>query len=142
VSGSGPKFVQTLIGTMGRSYGGRRSREQIDARAARAPPHIHHMRPNSWVDLGPNWYKHLLGQWAEVMEVGHRECTLMRGLRVQTCAQHHLSSIGARRSGLIEPQIGTKSHWGNGHKLWGSTCAGVYLIRELCAHRRNVRTSN
>jgi hypothetical protein len=32
----------------------------------------------------------------------------------QTCTYR----IGARRAGPIEPQIGTKTHWGNGHKLW------------------------
>jgi hypothetical protein len=86
----------------------------------RTKPHIQHRRPNGWVDPGPHWYKHLLGQWSEVMGVGDRECALMRA---QTCAQHHLASIGARRSGPTEPQIGTKTHWGNGHKLWGSACA-------------------
>jgi hypothetical protein len=39
----GAKLVQTLIGTMGRSYGGRRSRERFDARAARKFVHIHHI---------------------------------------------------------------------------------------------------
>jgi hypothetical protein len=101
---------------MGRSYGGGRSRERIDARAAlsnvRTTPHIHHRRPNGWVDRGPNWYKHSFGQWEEVMGVGDREFALIRALRAQTCAQHHLSSIGARRSGPIESQIGTKTHWG------------------------------
>jgi hypothetical protein len=73
LSGLWPKSVQTLIGTIGRNYGGRRSRERIDARAARAnvrtAPHIHHRRPNGWVDRGPNWYKHSFGQWEEVMGV-------------------------------------------------------------------------
>jgi hypothetical protein len=75
----------------------------------RAALHIQHRRPNGWADRGPHWYKHLLGQWAEVMGVGDRECALM----------HHLSSIGARRSGPIEPQMGTKTHWENGHRLGG-----------------------
>jgi hypothetical protein len=56
---------------------------------------------------------HLLEQWAYVMGVGGRECALMRALRVQ----HHTYRIGAQRAGPIEPQIGTKTHWGNGHKL-------------------------
>jgi hypothetical protein len=55
--------------------------------------------------------------------VGNRESALMRALREQIYTQHHLSSIGAQRAGPIEPQIGTKTHWGNGHKLWGWACA-------------------
>jgi hypothetical protein len=49
------------------------------------------------------------------MGVGGRECALMRAL----CAQLHTYRTGAQRAGPIEPQIGTKTHWGNGHKLWG-----------------------
>jgi hypothetical protein len=129
-------LVQTLIGTMSRSYGDRRSRVCIDARAERAnvrtEQHIQHRRPNGWADRGPHWYKHLLGQWTEVMRVVDRECALMRA---QTCAQHHISSSGARRAGPIEPQIGTQTHWGNGHKLWGSAC-GAAVPRERGARER------
>jgi hypothetical protein len=49
------------------------------------------------------------------MGVGGRECALMRALR----AHLHTYRIGAQRAGPIEPQIGTKTHWGNGHKSWG-----------------------
>jgi hypothetical protein len=63
-----PKLEQTLIGTMGSTYGGRRSRVRIDVRAARTNVrlllHIQHRRPNSWADRGPNWCKHLFEQWA------------------------------------------------------------------------------
>jgi hypothetical protein len=49
MSRSGPKLVQTLIWTMGRSYRGRRSRVCIDASAEQAnvctEPHIQHRRP-------------------------------------------------------------------------------------------------
>jgi hypothetical protein len=79
----------------------------------RAALHIQHMRPNGWADT------HSLVQWAVVMGVGGRECVLMRALRAQTCAQHHTYRIGAQRAGPIEPQISTKTHCGNGHKLWG-----------------------
>jgi hypothetical protein len=123
----GANSVQPLIGTMGRSYIGRRSRVRIDERAARANVHaalhIQHRRPNGWADRGPNRYKHSLEKWAEVIGVGARECSLMRALRTQTCAQHHLSSIGARKAAPIEPQIGTQTHWGNGHNLRGSAGA-------------------
>jgi hypothetical protein len=117
----GPTLVQTLIGTMGISYGGRRSRVRIDVRAARAnvriAVHIQHRPPNGWADRAPHWYKHSLEQWAEAMGIGDRGCSLMHALRTQTCAQHHTYSIGARRAGPIGPQIVTKTHWGNGHKL-------------------------
>jgi hypothetical protein len=90
-------------------------------RAARANVrvllHIQHRRPNSWADRGPHWYKHSLEQWTSFMGFGGRECALMRA--PQTCAQHHTYRIGVQRAGPIEPQIGTKIHWGNGHKLWG-----------------------
>jgi hypothetical protein len=100
--------------------GGGRSRVRSFACVnVRAAPHIEDMRPNGWTGRIPNWYKHLLGQWTQVMVVGDREYALMRVLRAQTCAQHHLSSIGARRAGPIEPQIGTKTHWGNEHKFGG-----------------------
>jgi hypothetical protein len=66
------KLLQTLISTMGRSYGGRRSRVCIDANA-RTELHIQHRWPNGWADRGPHWYKHLLGQWAVVMGVGDRK---------------------------------------------------------------------
>jgi hypothetical protein len=82
--------------------------------------HIQHRLPNGRADRGPNWYKHLLEQWTEAMGVNNRGCALMRA---QTCAQHHIYSIGARRAGPIKPKIGTKTHWGNGHKLWWSACA-------------------
>jgi hypothetical protein len=154
---SSPKLVHTLIGTMGKSYGSRRSRVRIDVcgaranvRAAlhiqhrrpngwsgrapnwythslgqrygsrrsrvridvcavranvRAALHIQHRRPNGWADRGPHWYKHLLGLWAEVMGVGDRECALMRALRAQTCAHHHLSSIGAEGLDRLNPKL-------------------------------------
>jgi hypothetical protein len=137
---SRPKLVQTLIWTMGRSYGGRRSRVCIDARAERAnvrtEPHIQNRRSNGKADRGPHWYKHFLGQWAEDMGVGDRECALMRA---QTCAQHHLSSIGARRSGPIEPQIrpkiGRNTHWDNAMTIGGSAIASAHLCA-LCARKR------
>jgi hypothetical protein len=57
------------------------SRVCIDTRAARAnvraAPHIQHRRPKGWADRGLKWYKHSLGQWADVMGVGDRECSLM-----------------------------------------------------------------
>jgi hypothetical protein len=117
---SRPKLVQTLIWTMGRSYGGRRSRVCIDAHAERSnvrtEPHIQHRRPTGWADRGPHWYKHLLGQWAEVMGVGDRQWSLMCA---QTCAQHHLSSIGARRSGPIEPPNWYKNSLGKWPQVTG-----------------------
>jgi hypothetical protein len=46
---------------MGRTYGGRRSRVRIDARAnVRAAPNIPHWRQEGWTDSTPNWYKNPL----------------------------------------------------------------------------------
>jgi hypothetical protein len=96
----------------------------IDAPAeranVRAAQHIQHRRSNGWADRGPNWYKHLLGQWAEVMGVGDRECALMRdrecalmrAQNAQTCAQHHISIIGGQTAGSIAAQIGTNTNFG------------------------------
>jgi hypothetical protein len=47
--------------------------------------------------------------------VGDPDCALMRAHK---CAQHHTYRIGARRAEPFEPQIGTKTYWSNGHKLW------------------------
>jgi hypothetical protein len=62
----------------------RRSRVRIDARAARTnmrtAPHIQHMWQNGRTGRAPNWYTHSLGQRAEVMGVGDRECPLMCAL--------------------------------------------------------------
>jgi hypothetical protein len=129
---------------MGITYVDRRSRVRIDVRAANvhAALHIQHRRPNGCADRGPNRYKHSLGQWAEVMGVGDRECSLMRALRAHTCAQYHLSSIGAQRAGPIEPKIGTKTHWGNGHKLRGRRARREHTGRRcLPQHERGARTS-
>jgi hypothetical protein len=115
---------------MDKRYGGRRSRVHIDVRAARAnmcaEVHIQHRRPNGWADRGPNWYKHSLEQWAEVMGVGDRECALMCALRAQTCAQHYTYSIGGQMAVPIGAQIDTNNHWDNGQTVWGSAIA--------CAH--------
>jgi hypothetical protein len=44
-----------------------------DERAnVRAALHIKRWRPNGWTDRDPNWYKHSLGQSAQVMGVGVR----------------------------------------------------------------------
>jgi hypothetical protein len=96
----------TLVGTMGSTYGGRRSRVRIDARDARpnmrAVLHIQHMRPNGWADRAQHTLIGTMGS----SYVG-RECALMRA---QTCTQHQTYRIGARRAGPIEPQIGIKTH--------------------------------
>jgi hypothetical protein len=109
---------------VGRTYDGLRSRVHIDARTARANMraalHIQHRRPNDRAYRAPNWNTQSLGQWEELMVVGDPECTLMRA---QTCTQHHTYRIGARRDGPIEPQIGTKTYWSNGHMLFGSAWA-------------------
>jgi hypothetical protein len=50
-----------------------RSRVRIHARAnVRAALHIQRWRPNGWTDRDPNWYKHSLGQSAQVLGVGVR----------------------------------------------------------------------
>jgi hypothetical protein len=88
---------------MGKSYESRRSLERIDARTnVRVAPHVHHRRPNGCADRGPHWYKHLLGQWAEVVGVGDRDWALMRA---QTCAHHHLSRISAKRLDPSSPKL-------------------------------------
>jgi hypothetical protein len=84
---SGPKLVQTLIGTMDRIYGGRRSRVRIDVRVAL---HIQHRRPNGWADRGPHSYKHSLEQWSEVMGVGGRGCALMCAARANVRVALHI----------------------------------------------------
>jgi hypothetical protein len=40
----------------------------------RAALHIHDRRPNDRAYRAPNWNKHSLGQWVELMGVGHPEC--------------------------------------------------------------------
>jgi hypothetical protein len=94
------------------------------ARPARAnflaASHIQHRRPNGWDDGAPNWYKHSLGQWAEVMGVENRECTLMLALQTQMCGhsnvraathiQQHISIIGGQTARPIGPTIGTNTH--------------------------------
>jgi hypothetical protein len=129
---------------MGRTHGCRRSRVRVDARAARAnkssPLHIQHRRPNDLAYRAPNWNKHSLGQWVELMGVGDPECALMHA---QTCARHHTYRIGARRAGPNKPQIGTKTYCSNGHKLWGSACAqrAPSGRRSRPARERSARTS-
>jgi hypothetical protein len=50
-----------------------RSPVRIDACAnVRSTLHIQRRRTHGWTDLDPNWYKHSLGQSAQVMEVGVR----------------------------------------------------------------------
>jgi hypothetical protein len=115
--------------------GGRRSRVRIDACAA---SHIQHRRPNCWTGRDPNWYKHSLEQWAEVMVIGDRECALMCALRAQTCVQHYTSSIGGQTAGSIGAQIGTNTHWNNGQKLWGSAIAGAQNCAQNCAQHHIV----
>jgi hypothetical protein len=113
----GPKIGTNTHWKNGQKVWGRRSRVRIDARSAlanvRAAPHIQLKRPNGWTDRAPHWYKHTLGQWAGVMGVGDRVCTLRR---VQTCVQHHIFSIGSQTTGSIGPTIGTNTHWDNGQK--------------------------
>jgi hypothetical protein len=43
----------------------------------------------------------------------------------QTCAQHHISSIGCQTAGPVETQIGTNTHWDNGQKLRRSAIASA-----------------
>jgi hypothetical protein len=57
-------LVQTLIGAIGTIYASTRSRVRIHAL------HIQRWRPNGWTEWDPNWYKHSLGQSAQVMGVG------------------------------------------------------------------------
>jgi hypothetical protein len=51
-----------------------RARVRIHAHAprtnVRATLHIQRWRPNGFTDRNPNWYKHSLGQSAQVMGVG------------------------------------------------------------------------
>jgi hypothetical protein len=93
-------------------------RVRIDARASRAnmraAPHIQYRRPHDRAYRAPNWNKHSLGQWVELMGVGDPECALIRALRAQICAQNHISSIDGQTTGPIEPQIGTNTHSDNG----------------------------
>jgi hypothetical protein len=84
---------------------------RMDARVARANMraalHIQHRRPNDRAYRAPNWNKHSLGQWEELMGVGDPECALMRA---QTCAQPCTSSICGQTAGPIGAQrtlIGT-----------------------------------
>jgi hypothetical protein len=59
-----------------------RSRVRIHARAnERAALHIQRWRPNGWTDRDPHWYKHSLGQSAEVMGVGVRIARAARVVR-------------------------------------------------------------
>jgi hypothetical protein len=96
--------------------GGWRSRVRIDARAVRAnvraAPHIQH-RPPDWVDMlgrsRPKLVQTLIGTMGRSYGGGgYRECALMHALCAETCAQHHLSSIGTRRTGPIEPKLAQK----------------------------------
>jgi hypothetical protein len=54
-------------------------------------------------------------------------------------------SIGAQRAGPIEPQIGTNTHWGNGHKLWGRRARSARRAqsgrRSRPARARSAKTS-
>jgi hypothetical protein len=68
--------IETQIGT-NTHWGNRHILHQSaiasahDARAnVRAALHIQRWRPNGCTDRDPNWYKHLLGQSAQVMGVG------------------------------------------------------------------------
>jgi hypothetical protein len=133
---SSPKLVQILIGTMGKSYGGRRSRVRIDVRAAL---HIQYRRPNGCADRGPNWCKHSFEQWAEFIVIGGRECALMCALRAQTCAYHYTSSISGQTAGPIGAQIGTNTHCNNAQKLWRSAVASAHLCaRSARKHARRI----
>jgi hypothetical protein len=83
---------------------------------------IQHTRTHDRDYRAPNWKKHSLGQWVELMEVGDHECALMCA---QTCAYYYTSSIGGQTAGPTGAQIGTNTHWNNGHKLWGSAVASA-----------------
>jgi hypothetical protein len=124
---SNPKLVQTLIGTMGRSFVDRRSRVRIDARAnVCAPPHSHR-RPNGEFDRGPNWYKQSLGQWADVIGVGDSQC-----------AQRYISSICGQTAAPIGVQIGANTHWDIG-RSYGDRRSRVRI--DACDARRNARST-
>jgi hypothetical protein len=47
-----------------------RARVCVHKRAYTDTLHIQRWRPNGWTDRDPNWYKHSLGQSAQVMGVG------------------------------------------------------------------------
>jgi hypothetical protein len=49
-----------------------RARVYAHKRAYTDKLHIQRWRPNGWTDRDPNWYKHSLGQSAQVMVVGAR----------------------------------------------------------------------
>jgi hypothetical protein len=70
---------------------------------------VQHRRSNGWADRAQNWYKHSLELCDEDRLVVDRECALMRALRAQTCAHHHISSIGGQTAGPLEPHIGKHS---------------------------------
>jgi hypothetical protein len=49
-----------------------RARVCVHKRAYTDKLHIQRWRPNGWTDRDPHWYKHSLGQSAQVMGVGER----------------------------------------------------------------------
>jgi hypothetical protein len=73
------------------------------------------------------------------MGVADRECALMRALRAQTCAQHHISSIGGQTAGPVELQIGTNTHLGQWAEVMGVADRECALIRAAphIQHRRS-----
>jgi hypothetical protein len=87
--------------------------------------HVRYRRPNGWADQAQNWQKYSLGQCGEDRGSAIASAHLC-ALRAQTCAQHHISSIGGQTAGPVEPQIGTHTHWDNGQKLWESAIASAH----------------
>jgi hypothetical protein len=98
---------------------------------------VRYRRPNGWADRAENWHKHSLELCDEDMGVGHHKCASMRVHRAQTCVQHHISSLGGQMDGPVDPQIGTNTHWDNGHKLWWSAIASAHrCARSARKHAR------
>jgi hypothetical protein len=84
------------------------------------------------------WTKTLIETMGRRFGVGYQWCPLMRAMRAQTCAQHHISIIGGQTAGSIAAQIGTNNHLNNGQKCSGSAIASAHKCAPHIQHRRPI----
>jgi hypothetical protein len=129
---------------MCRTYGGRRSRVRIDARTARANMraalHIQHRRPNDRAYRAPNWNKHSLGQWVELMGVGDPECALMCARKRARSTTH--TALAPEGLDRLNPKFVQKPIGAMGTSFGGRrarTRSGAANPRERGARERALR---
>jgi hypothetical protein len=99
-----------------------RSRVRIHARAnVHTTLHIQHWRPNGWTVRDPNWYKHSLGQSAQVMGVG---------VGIARAARAIMAAQSSRASSKRENERETREYMnGTWRCSWREHGARVYGTR-------------